>query len=45
MMIQQLSAEYPVRYLCQLLDCPTSTYYYQSQRQEDDPQLGKASPT
>jgi len=39
MMIQQLSADYPVRYLCQLLDCPTSTYYYQSQRQEDDPEL------
>ena len=41
-MIKQLSAEHPVCYLCQLLDCPPSTYYYQSQRQEDDPELVKA---
>ena len=41
-MIQHLSAEYPVRYLCQMLDCPTSSYYYQPQRQEDDPELVKA---
>lgn len=41
-MIKQLSADYPVRYLCQLLDCPPSTYYYQPQEQEDDPELVKA---
>ncbi len=41
-MIKQLSVEYPVRYLCQLLDCPSSSYYYQPQRQEYDPELVKA---
>ncbi len=41
-MIEQLSAEHPVRYLCQLLDLPSSTYYYRSRRQEDDPELVKA---
>ncbi len=41
-MIKQLSAEHPVRYLCQLLDCASSTYYYQPQHQEDDPELVKA---
>lgn len=41
-MIQQLSAEHPVRYLCQLLDLPSSTYYYRSQCQEDAPELVKA---
>lgn len=41
-MIKQLSTDYPVRYLCQLLDCPPSTYYYQPQPQEDDPDLVKA---
>ena len=40
-MIKQLSAEHSVRRLCQLLDLPSSTYYYQSQRQEDDPELVK----
>jgi hypothetical protein len=41
-MIKQLSADYPVRYLCQLLDCPPSTYYYQHQEREDNPELVKA---
>ncbi len=41
-MIKQLSSEYPVRYLCQMLECPASTYYYQPQRQEEDPELVKA---
>ena len=41
-MIKQLSADHPVRYLCQLLDCPPSTYYYQPQEKEDDPELVKA---
>ena len=41
-MIKQMSVEYPVRYLCELLDCPSSTYYYQPQHSEDDPELVKA---
>lgn len=41
-MITYLSAEYPVRYLCQLLGCSPSTYYYQSQRETDDPELVRA---
>jgi len=34
-MIDQLKDEYPVRQLCETLDCPPSTYYYQSQAASD----------
>ena len=34
-MIQQLSTQAPVRELCDLFDCPRSTYYYQSGRRDD----------
>jgi hypothetical protein len=33
--IQRLSAEAPVRALCELFACPRSTYYYQSVRRDD----------
>ena len=35
-MIDQLKDEYPVRQLCETLDCPPSTYYYQAQGQGDE---------
>lgn len=35
-MIDQLKAEYPVRQLCDTLDCPPSTYYYRAQAKSDD---------
>ena len=35
-MIDQLKDEYPVRQLCETLDCPASTYYYQSQAGLDE---------
>jgi putative transposase len=35
-MIDQLKAAYPVRQLCETLECPPSTYYYQSQAVSDD---------
>jgi putative transposase len=35
-MIDQLKAEYPVRQLCETLNCPPSTYYYQAQGQGDE---------
>jgi len=38
-MIKQLAGEYPIRYLCAVLDCPPSTYYYHPQSHEDDPGL------
>ena len=34
-MIQRLSAEAPVRELCELFDCPRSTDYYRSVRRDD----------
>ncbi len=34
-MIDQLNDTYPVRQLCETLDCPPSTYYYQSQAGSD----------
>ena len=39
MMIQKLAADYPVRTLCHLLDCAPSSYYYQPQPCEEDPEL------
>jgi hypothetical protein len=35
-MIDQLKHDYPVRQVCETLDCPPSTYYYQSQAASDD---------
>jgi putative transposase len=35
-MIDQLKDAYPVRQLCETLDCPPSTYYYQAQGQGDE---------
>jgi putative transposase len=35
-MIDELKGDYPVRQLCDTLDCPPSTYYYQSQAGSDD---------
>ena len=32
-MIQQLKSDYSVRQLCQTLDCPTSSLYYQAEGQ------------
>ena len=34
-MIQRLSAESSIRELCEVFDCPRSTYYYQSVRRDD----------
>ncbi len=34
-MIDQMKDTYPVRQLCETLDCPPSTYYYQSQAGSD----------
>ena len=33
-MIQELQGEAPVRHLCEAFDCPRSTYYYRSKRQD-----------
>ena len=33
--MRKLAAEYPVQLLCEVVDVPPSTYYYQSQRQDD----------
>lgn len=41
-MIKQLASEYPIRYLCAVLDCSPSTYYYHPQPDGDDPNLVKA---
>lgn len=38
-MIATLAADYPVRTLCHLLDCPPSSFYYQAHPSADDPQL------
>ena len=38
-MIQQLSSDYPISLLCNLLDISLSSYYYQPELFEDDPQL------
>lgn len=38
-MITQLKADAPVQHLCTLFNCPRSTYYYQSVRQDDAPLL------
>lgn len=35
-MIGQLKQDYPVRAVCEALDCPSSTYYYRSQAASDD---------
>jgi putative transposase len=35
-MIDQLKDKYPVRQLCETLDCPPSSYYYQAQGQADE---------
>ncbi len=35
-MIDQLKETYPVRHLCDVLVCPVSTYYYQSQATSDE---------
>jgi len=35
-MIDQLKGEYPVRQLCETLDCPPSSYYYQAQGPGDE---------
>lgn len=41
MLITELSDHYPVTLLCKVLECPPSTYYYQAQPRQDDPQLVK----
>jgi len=38
-MIQALKAEAPLQRLCQVFDCPRSTYYYQSVRADETPLL------
>lgn len=38
-MIEQLRVEYPVSQLCQVLACPPSSFYYQSQAQADGAEL------
>jgi transposase InsO family protein len=38
-MIQSLSGEVPIQRLCQVFDCPRSTYYYQSVRADERPLL------
>jgi len=38
-MIRRLKSEAPVQRLCQVFDCPRSTYYYQSVRADDTPLL------
>jgi len=35
-MIDQMKQDYPVRAVCEALDCPPSTYYYRSQAASDD---------
>ena len=30
-----LKEEYPVRLLCEVLDCPPSSYYYRSRREDE----------
>lgn len=34
-MIQSLQAEAPIQQLCQVFDCPRSTYYYQSMKDDE----------
>jgi putative transposase len=41
-MIRQLAAEYPVRVLCEVLDVPRSTVYYEPQPKPDDAALLEA---
>ena len=36
-MIQQMAAGHPVKRLCEVLDCPRSSYYYKAQPANDDP--------
>ena len=36
-MIQRLKGEAPPQRLCQVFDCPRSTYYYQSVREDETP--------
>jgi len=38
-MIQRLKGEAPVQQLCQVFDCPRSSYYYQSVRADETPLL------
>jgi transposase InsO family protein len=38
-MITQLASDYPIKLLCELLELPRSSYYYQPQATEDDPAL------
>ena len=39
----RLSAEYPISLVCETLDCPRSSYYYQA-REPDDQALKEALP-
>lgn len=39
-MIQQLKTDYPLRQLCAVLDCPTSTVYYASQNRDESDLVG-----
>ena len=36
-LIDMLAPHYPIRSLCRWLDCPASSYYFRSQRAEDQP--------
>ena len=38
-MIQALQAEAPIQRLCQVFDCPRSTYYYGSVRADESPMV------
>jgi len=41
-MIDQMRADYPVQQLCQVLDCPRSSYYAHPQTREPDAEVVKA---
>ena len=38
-MIDHLKSEYPVQILCQIWDCPRSSYYYHASQSGDDPMV------
>ena len=35
-MIEQMKSRYPVQALCEVLDCPRSSYYYEPQPANDE---------
>ncbi len=40
-MIEQMKNDYPITVLCQVLDCPRSSYYYEAVHQDDSVLIGE----